>query len=153
MKHPGASFVIGTPIARRGPADNPFFCFGQIRMKCLGPSFVVGTSNTRRGPADNVFSILVKSGLSARNRPLWLEHPMPEEALQTTLFPFWSNQDEAPGTVVCRWNTHCQHDLQSRVMQPKEQQQTRIGLLSDGNVFVQWTTGKLMMASKWYSYR
>jgi hypothetical protein len=35
----------------------------------------------------------------------------------------------------------------------KEQQQTRIGLLSDRNVFVQWTTDKLMMASTRYSYR
>jgi hypothetical protein len=58
-----------------------------------------------------------------------------------------------PRTVLWHWNTHCRHDPQSRVMHPKEQQQTRIGLLSDQNVFVQWTTDKLMMASKWYSYR
>jgi hypothetical protein len=22
--------------------------------------------------------------------------------------PFWSNQDEAPGTVFCHWNIQCQ---------------------------------------------
>jgi hypothetical protein len=56
MKRPGPSFVIETSNARRGPADNAFSHFGQIRMKCLGPSFVAGTSNARRGPVDNTFS-------------------------------------------------------------------------------------------------
>jgi uncharacterized protein YodC (DUF2158 family) len=75
MKRPGPSFVMGTPIARRGPADNAFFHFGQIRMKHPGPSFVIGTSNARsKRPCGQCF------------------------------FPFWSNQDEAPGTVLCRWN-------------------------------------------------
>jgi hypothetical protein len=55
MKRPGPSFVVGTSNARRGPADNAFSRFGQIRMKRPGPSFVVGTSNARRGPADNAF--------------------------------------------------------------------------------------------------
>ncbi len=50
MKRPGPSFVIETSNARRGPADNAFSHFGQIRMKCLGPSFVA-----RRGPVDNTF--------------------------------------------------------------------------------------------------
>jgi hypothetical protein len=53
--HPGPSFVVGTSNTRRGPADNGYFRFGRIRMKCPGPSFVVGTSNARRGPADNTF--------------------------------------------------------------------------------------------------
>jgi hypothetical protein len=35
--------------------------------------------------------------------------------------------------------------------QQNEEYQTRIGLLSDRNVFVQWTTDKLMMVSKRYS--
>jgi hypothetical protein len=51
-----AKYVVGTSNARRGPADNAFSHFGQIRMKRPGPSFVVGTSNARRGPADNAFS-------------------------------------------------------------------------------------------------
>jgi hypothetical protein len=86
MKRPGPSFVVGTSNARRGPADNAFFHFGQIRMNRPGPSFVVGTSNARRGPADNVFFCFGQIRMKCPGPSFVAEHPMPEEALQTKLF-------------------------------------------------------------------
>jgi hypothetical protein len=155
MKHLWPSFVIAWNIQhQKRPCRQCFFSFWSNQDEAPGTVLCRWNIQRQKRPCRQCFFLFWSNQDEAPGTVLccWNIQRQKRPCGQC-FFLFWSNQDEMPRTVLWHSNTHRQHDPQPRVMQPKEQQQTRIGLLSDQNVFVLWTTYKLMMASKRYSYR